>query len=241
MHKELERIVQFGLLFLVIGLGLTACPNSVSTTPPNEGASIAADGGLVQISNWSASTKGTFYFPDNTLVSNLNTGTIDADGKIMFKLPTPYPADLKLLKVTDLIGTGCTVTPADSAIALTYLYLQIEKASARSASVIKFSPSNDGLLHVDDEIVQWWVYAPKSFSVKGAKGCGALFPKDTADISFTPGWNYLIQQLVSVSSDGKTVLEGNLKVLSVLPSQFQWSDLKSANTVHNPVNALGSR
>jgi hypothetical protein len=238
MQKLLERSLKLGLVLLVGSIGLTACPSTDTSPlpPPPAITDISAGGGLVQMAGWGTLLKGAFQFVGSG-VANLNNGLIDSGGTFTFKLPTTYPAASGLLKVSNVIGTGCTTTPTDSIGAFASLFLQNQNENQAHGAVIIKSPANDGLLHVNDEVVQFWIFAPKAFTVTGAKGCSTLSPRVSADASFKPGWNYLVEQFVGVSPDGKTILEGKLKVLSTLPPQFQWFEntISPASTPLNPM------
>jgi hypothetical protein len=233
MQNILQRSLKFGLLLAAFSLGLTACPtaDAIPPIPKPVDSGVAADGGTPQLQGWSAVLKGAFLFFGSGS-TKLNEGSIGTDGKFTFKLPTVYPVATALVKANVAFGTGCTINPPDADVAIAFLYVQSQAETVVHDALIYLSPTADyNTVHQNDEVVQFWMFASKAFTVTGTKGCSAISPRLSLDANFRAGWNYAVEKFLNLNPDG-SILEGKLRAVATLPTGFRWFE--------NPIAAASS-
>jgi hypothetical protein len=223
MNVNLTSVLKWSGLIVIVSLGLVACPSTSAEppSPPPGNSSVPAEGGSVQLVNWTElhAVTGVFQFFGYKASTNLSSGTVDAQGRLSFKLATP-PAT-ELIKVGAFFGTGCTITPPDSSFAAAYLLVQAKTQTSAHSTALVWQHSQTAL-SVGDEVLDFWAYAPQAFTAKGAKGCSSLASNSAIDASLKQGWNYFVEEVTQVSPDGKMVLEWKAKTLAALPKDYLW-------------------
>ncbi len=221
---------KFSFLVLVTSFSLVACP-STEPQPPTVGASPKA--GNVQLVNWNELHPeiGSYQIkpPGKTPIT---FGSIDSTGHLSYKLPDTLGYEAA---ASQLFGTACTITPVNSTFVPAYFFVKSQNDPS-SHLLLSAKLQSSSAPTVNDQYLDGWVYAPKAFSVKGAKDCAPLLKNFSFDLQFQQGWNNIYDTLVSLSADGKQVTEWHTTASNnTIPTDFVWKqDPNAANVFSTP-------
>jgi hypothetical protein len=208
---------ELSLLVLVTSFNLIGCGNSDPPPPP---LSATAKAGFVQLVNWNELHPEVGSYQIKTQgVAAITFGSIDNTGHLSYKLPDTLNFEAA---ASQWFGTACNMTPANSTFVPAVFYV---KSQNDPASHLLFTAKlkSSNALSVNDQALGSWIYAPKAFSVKGAKNCAPQFVNISFDLQFQQGWNNIINTVISLSPDGKQITELQMTATNAtIPTDFVW-------------------